>query len=284
MGRRVRGRHPATTVSSTGPLNKFSEIFFFFLWLSGSEVGVQAAPQTLHWIQTEWNAAATINLPHFQLPAEQQTWVICCWPSNCVFLSVPLPPAGSITLDLVHTDLGSSHQLLILSISCTEPPSLNLLSHSLCVHVCVGALAWSPMARGARVNVEVGPLKVTPRTPCRDNEGFNFATQAYEIVAPRVATTRCRQNNTSDVDRSLSSAWLCTCVCLWFSRMALLWLSKPRTSSGFKAFTAVGGVCVCACVCVASTLELKPSGHFSTGLIGWIEVLNIGFYYCLHNK
>lgn len=29
------------------------------------------------------------------------------------------------------------------------------------------------------------PVKVTPYASCRDNEGFNFTTQAYQIAAPR---------------------------------------------------------------------------------------------------
>lgn len=153
---------------------------------------------------SDWHTHSPIHLPHFHhrslLPAEQRTWIIYCWPSGRVCACVS--PASDETDHLDHHSKPKPgwpwllHRPLILTLSVhlflwafiSQPclPRFELYgSTSVCVCVC-----GLPQL-GERVHVS-GPVKVTPYASCRDNEGFNFTTQAYQIAAPqslRHATT-----------------------------------------------------------------------------------------------
>lgn len=74
----------------------------------------------------------------------------------------------------------SIHRLYCLRLPrSTSSPSL--VSHGF--RLCVSARAPAPRLK-EHVHVS-SPVKVTPYASCRDNEGFNFTTQAYQIAAPR---------------------------------------------------------------------------------------------------
>lgn len=136
-----------------------------------------------------YSPISLLQFHHHSLPpTEQQAWVIYQCPSVCsrVHLCVS---NGTNHLDhrgkpkpgwpwLFHQQL-----ILTLSIASSKSSSLNLSSHGftcicLCVHVC--GVPWL----GEHVDMS-GPVKVTPYASCRDNEGFNFTTHAYQIAAPQ---------------------------------------------------------------------------------------------------
>lgn len=105
----------------------------------------------------------------------------------CVCLRLPLPPSGPITLtttaDPNQADLGfsiSRRSIFVPSSSSSKLSSSSLISHSF-RRACLRA--WILRLK-EHVHVS-SPVKVTPYASCRDNEGFNFTTQAYQIAAPR---------------------------------------------------------------------------------------------------
>lgn len=124
------------------------------------------------------------------LPAGLQTCVIYWWPCVCLCVCPcgPLPPTAPITLttaaDPNRTDLGCfvSHRSIAFTASVfleALPPPASCLTAIACA---------CPRAPAPRLKEHVhvsGPVKVTPYASCRDNEGFNFTTQAYQIAAPR---------------------------------------------------------------------------------------------------
>lgn len=158
MGRRERGRRPAMIVSSTGALNKFSEIIFFSAGVGavgwggvGCASGSADAPVESRVSETQQRPSicpiysSLLNNRPESFAAGPQT--VCACLSIC--LSVPLPPTGPITLDPVHTDLGSSHQPLILPgpvhlfhrASIPQPP-LPQLACAFCVCAHSHGLPW----------------------------------------------------------------------------------------------------------------------------------------------
>lgn len=98
----------------------------------------------------------------------------------------PLPPTGPITLtsaaDPTPTDLDCSvrHRSIAFT-ACVFLEALPLPVSCPAARAC-------PRAPAPRLKEHVHvsrPVKVTPYASCRDNEGFNFTTQAYQIAAPR---------------------------------------------------------------------------------------------------
>lgn len=105
----------------------------------------------------------------------------------CVCPCGPLPPTGPITLttaaDPNRTDLGCfvSHRSIAFITVCAFLEALPLPASCPTARACSRA----PAPR-LKEHVHVSsPVKVTPYASCRDNEGFNFTTQAYQIAAPR---------------------------------------------------------------------------------------------------
>lgn len=103
------------------------------------------------------------------------------WPPRQTQARLTLASPSTINSDSFCPSLPLSLHLSTLS------PMVWVVWVYLCVCVCVYGLP----RLGERVHVS-GPVKVTPYASCRDNEGFNFTTQAYQIAAPqslRHATT-----------------------------------------------------------------------------------------------
>lgn len=133
------------------------------------EVGGVCAELTCGWsfgscphMAPEWNMRAPqsfLSIVSLCLQQDRSPWP-------------PQPTRTELTLAFPSAVDSSSSRLCL-------PRSLHLLASSPTAFAC---------ARVPRLKEHVhvsSPVKVTPYGSCRDNEGFNFTTQAYQIAAPR---------------------------------------------------------------------------------------------------
>lgn len=195
------------------------------------------------WLKpTRSHQSPSFPSPRSPPPAEQQTWVICCWPL-CTSVCVCVCPFASNRTDHLGAPWQTRsrlwpwllHQPLILRLSVhllpqsihlsTFSPTAWLKPLSTCMCVCVCGLPWL----WESACTCQGPLKVTPYVSCRDNEGFNFTTQAYQIAAPR-------------------SLWHAPTT--W-----VIWMGRH------PPFHVHWAVCVRVCVCVPASEDLPKGPH-----------------------
>lgn len=143
-------------------------------------------------LTSDWNTHGPINPPlgfshHSHLPAaEKQTSVVCHWPPLCVCVC---PFASNRTHHLDRNSKPERARPWLFPSTINSGSSVYLFLKAFISQPCLPRLewctlcVWPPMVRGACT------CQVQWRwhlyASCRDNEGFNFTTQAYQIAAPQ---------------------------------------------------------------------------------------------------